>query len=74
MSAEPRHSGRRVFELPVYSGVGQPLNRLLITLMTAMGLSKNDWERDNVRGFGTYEGDEYRVYRELYAPLKELLA
>lgn len=34
---------------------GAPVGRLLITIFKAMGLSSSQYERDGVRGFGTYD-------------------
>jgi len=34
--------------------IGRPYNELLITLMTKMGLSPNEWETDGEPGFGDY--------------------
>lgn len=37
-----------------FPGLGRPINELLISIMLAMGLSPEDWEKNGKPGFGDY--------------------
>jgi hypothetical protein len=42
--------------------VGRPYHSLLISIMAAMGLAPEDYERDGNKGFGDYSGNVYGQY------------
>ncbi len=50
--------------------IGRPYNQLLVTLLEAMGLEPQDYERDGIKGFGTYSGISPEYYQHLakYVP------
>jgi hypothetical protein len=60
-----------------FPGIGIPLNELLITIMSAMGLDSSEWESSGAIGFGDYSqnvneqyafGDKRTPIAELYNP------
>jgi hypothetical protein len=42
-----------------FPSTGRPYNELLITLMSALGLSPANWEKDGQQGFGSYNKGGY---------------
>ncbi len=45
-----------------YPDIGIPVNELLVTLMTGMGLIPSEWEKAGESGFGNYDGNFNNQY------------